>query len=47
MGNCDDNAFCTDTMGSFTCVCADGFLGDGVTCTGEWVDVFWHLSEGS
>ena len=40
MDNCNDNALCTDTMGSFICGCVDGFRGDGVTCTGEWVKVY-------
>eukprot|EP00286_Rhodomonas_abbreviata_P022277 CAMPEP_0181295304 /NCGR_PEP_ID=MMETSP1101-20121128/4072_1 /TAXON_ID=46948 /ORGANISM="Rhodomonas abbreviata, Strain Caron Lab Isolate" /LENGTH=573 /DNA_ID=CAMNT_0023400039 /DNA_START=60 /DNA_END=1781 /DNA_ORIENTATION=- len=31
--NCDDNADCTTTDGSFTCTCVPGFVGDGVTCT--------------
>ncbi|KAF6016427.1 hypothetical protein EB796_025268 [Bugula neritina] len=31
--NCDDNAFCTDTFGSFYCDCKPGFLGNGVVCT--------------
>ncbi len=35
MDNCNDNALCTDTMGNFTCVCTDGFRGDGVACIGE------------
>ena len=32
--NCDSNSQCTDTEGSFTCECLDGFEGDGVTCRG-------------
>ncbi|WP_437758502.1 EGF domain-containing protein [Sorangium sp. So ce1389] len=30
--NCDANATCTNTTGSFTCACNEGYEGDGVTC---------------
>eukprot|EP01051_Picozoa_sp_SAG22_P008506 SAG22_NODE_652_length_8143_cov_2.399552_4_plen_442_part_00 len=30
---CDPNAVCTNTVGSFTCVCKNAFTGDGYTCT--------------
>ena len=33
--NCNDNATCTDTEGSFTCMCNAGFTGDGVMCAGN------------
>ena len=33
--NCDANAACTDTEGSFTCTCNPGYTGDGITCTSE------------
>ena len=33
--NCDANADCTDTEGSFTCQCKAGYNGDGVTCECE------------
>jgi cysteine-rich repeat protein len=33
--NCDANAACTNTAGSFTCECNDGYSGNGVTCTDE------------
>eukprot|EP00117_Sycon_ciliatum_P033036 scpid61463/ scgid1264/ Fibrillin-1 len=29
---CDDNAFCSDTVGSFTCACQPGYEGDGFDC---------------
>ena len=35
LNNCDVNAFCTDTVGSYTCTCNTGYTGDGFTCTGE------------
>ena len=33
--NCHSNAVCSDTVGSFECVCQDGYNGDGVTCTSK------------
>ena len=31
--NCNANAACADTEGSFTCTCNQGYEGNGVTCT--------------
>ena len=31
--NCDENASCTNTVGSFKCTCKFHFTGDGITCT--------------
>ncbi|XXX71815.1 EGF domain-containing protein [Sorangium sp. So ce134] len=31
--DCDANAACTNTPGSFTCACTTGYSGDGTTCT--------------
>ena len=33
--NCNDNATCTDTIGSFNCTCNLGYTGDGVICTSK------------
>ena len=33
--NCDANAGCTNTDGGVTCVCNDGYSGDGITCAGK------------
>ena len=32
--DCDENATCRDTDGSFTCTCNEGYMGDGQTCEG-------------
>ena len=34
MNNCHSNATCTNTEGSYTCVCKSGFSGNGTSCTG-------------
>ena len=33
--NCDDDATCTNTDGSFECKCKVGFIGNGVSCSGK------------
>lgn len=32
---CDANALCTNTEGSYVCRCVKGFQGDGRNCTGK------------
>ena len=32
---CHVNAQCTNTDGSYTCGCLDGYAGDGKNCTGK------------
>jgi len=33
--SCHSNATCTDTDGSYTCACIDGYSGDGKACEGQ------------
>eukprot|EP00058_Branchiostoma_floridae_P012045 XP_002597533.1 hypothetical protein BRAFLDRAFT_219757 [Branchiostoma floridae] len=33
--DCDVNANCTNTIGSFDCRCVVGYQGDGKTCSGR------------
>ena len=35
--NCDVNANCSNTKGSFQCACNAGFSGDGVVCQGTFL----------
>ena len=34
LDGCDQNANCTNTIGSYICNCNTGFTGDGFTCPG-------------
>ena len=33
--NCHESALCTNTNGSFTCQCQNGYIGNGTTCNGK------------
>ena len=33
--DCDVNANCIDSNGSYTCFCLSGYSGDGITCAGK------------
>ena len=40
--NCNENANCTNTNGSFTCQCKEGYTGDGIECEGMICTVHAH-----
>ena len=43
--NCHEDAFCTNTDGSFTCTCLPGYTGIGTHCIGMRTEIFlpmWH-----
>eukprot|EP01083_Nonionella_stella_P084379 233577_1 len=50
LNDCDDNASCTDTEGSYQCVCNDGYTGDGyasstgcaLTCDMDSQNFIWE-----
>ena len=35
--NCDVNAECYNTLGSYNCTCKDRFRGNGTKCTGNFL----------
>ena len=38
MNNCDVNADCADSVGSFACTCNSGYSGNGVSCTSKLLE---------
>ena len=38
--NCHISATCSNTVGSFTCSCNDGYTGDGTSCNGMQLSPF-------
>lgn len=43
--DCDPNAVCTNTEGSYICQCYRGFEGDGQNCTGKLNLTFQYFSK--
>ena len=41
--NCDPNAKCINTVGSFRCECNEGWLGNGTSCHGWIYFLFSHM----
>ena len=40
--DCNANAYCNNTKGSYHCFCKPGYIGNGRSCTGK-VETFWDL----
>ena len=38
--DCDQNAYCDNTEGNYTCTCLRGYVGNGITCQGLSLEVF-------
>ena len=43
--DCDVNAECNNTLGSYNCTCKDGFQGNGSNCTGNMSSYFLSIIE--
>ena len=37
---CDDNANCSNSEGSYSCICKQGFTGNGTVCEGKGESLF-------
>ena len=44
LSDCDPNALCTNTDGSYVCRCLRGYKGDGKNCTGIFFFFFVYFS---
>ena len=40
--NCDANAFCTNSEGSYNCTCSPGYNGNETLCTGKSYHYHYH-----
>ena len=44
ISDCDVNANCTNTIGSYKCTCKLGYIGDGRLCLGNFKDDLIDIS---
>ncbi len=44
LDDCDPNAQCGNTPGSFTCSCVTGYMGSGTLCTGNSPPLYTTIS---
>ena len=44
---CHEDAFCNNTIGSFECICEDGFEGNETYCAGLFKAIDRHPSKNS
>ena len=48
LDNCDEQATCIDTIGSYTCSCNSGWTGNGFSCEGNSIlyhyACFWEIA---
>lgn len=44
-GPCGENASCMNTLGSYLCVCKNGFTGNGESCQGTVLSVQQFLNK--
>ena len=42
--NCDMNALCQNSIGSFTCTCNVGYMGNGITCSGMLLNCLYEIA---
>ena len=45
ISDCDVNANCTNTFGSYKCTCKVGYIGDGRSCSGNFEDDLIDISQ--
>ena len=44
LDDCDEQATCIDTIGSYTCSCNSGWTGNGFDCEGKYTLMFYGFA---